>query len=223
MSPVVVCGRKIDVRGQVLRIAAIDGGYFRFLEDPAPVIAALRNCGRRIDLFTFIQRLPETKPKYSYPVEWDNLAVLPVTTFDHWWTKVLGFKARNKAKQTEKKGVVVCEVPFDGRMIEGMWKIYNETPIRQGKRFPDYGMTLERMRAYAGTFLDTSVFIGAFFENELIGFAKPTGDETGTQAGLMLIISLVQHRDKAPTNALIAHAVRACADREYFIPRRFEL
>ena len=214
MSPVVVCGRKIDVRGQVLRIAAIDGDYFRFLEDPAPVIEALRNCGTRIDLFTFIQRLPETKPKYSYPVEWDNLAVLPVTTFDHWWTKVLGFKGRNKAKQAEKKGVVIQEVPFDDRMIEGMWKVYNETPIRQGKRFPHYGMTLERMRSYAGTFLDSSVFIGAFFENELIGFAKLTSDETGTQAGLMHIISMVQHRDKAPTNALIAHSVRACADRD---------
>jgi hypothetical protein len=213
MSSVVVCGRKIEVRGQVLRTAAIEGDYFRFLEDPAPVIAALRDCGTRIDLFTFIEKLPETKPKYSYPVEWDNLAVLPVTTFDHWWTKVLGFKGRNKAKQAEKKGVVVREVPFDDRMIEGMWKVYNETPIRQGKRFPHYGMTLERMREYAGTFLDSSVFIGAFFEDELIGFAKLTSDETGTQAGLMHIISTVQHRDKAPTNALIAHAVRACADR----------
>ena len=213
MSSVVVCGRKIEVRGQVLRIAAVDGDYFRFLEDPAAVIAGLRECGTRVDLFTFIQRLPETKPNYSYPVEWDNLAVLPVTTFDHWWTKVLGFKARNKAKQAEKKSVVVREVPFDDGMIEGMWKVYNETPIRQGKRFPHYGMTLERMRVYAGTFLDSSVFIGAFFENELIGFVKLTIDETGTQAGLMHIISMVRHRDKAPTNALIAHSVRACADR----------
>ena len=66
MNPVVVCGRKIEVRGRVLRIAAIDGDYFRFFEDPVPVIAALREWGTRIDLFTFLQRLPETKPKYSY-------------------------------------------------------------------------------------------------------------------------------------------------------------
>jgi hypothetical protein len=38
-------------------------------------------------------------------------------------------------------------------------------------------------------------------------------DETGTQAGLMNIVSMVGQRDKAPTNALIAHAVRACANR----------
>ena len=29
----------------------------------------------------------------------------------------------------------------------------------------------------------------------------------------MNIVAMVKHRDKAPTNALIAHAVRACADR----------
>lgn len=214
MSSVVVFGRRIDIGGQLLRVARIDGDYYRFLEDPAQVIAALPQCGARIDLFTFMQRLPDTKPKYSYPMEWDNLAVLPVTTFDDWWTKVLGFKGRNKAKQAEKKGVVIRETSLDEALIEGMWRIYNETPIRQGKRFPHYGMTLERMREYAGTFLDSSVFLGAYFENELIGFAKLTMDETATQAGLMHILSMVRHRDKAPTNALVAHAVRACADRK---------
>jgi hypothetical protein len=61
--------------------------------------------------------------------------------------------------------------------------------------------------------LDCSVFIGAFFEDKLIGFVKLTIDETGTQAGLMHIISMMQYREKAPTNALVAHAVRACSER----------
>jgi hypothetical protein len=146
-------------------------------------------------------------------MEWDNLAVLPITTFDHWWTDVLGFKGRNKAKQAEKKGVKVREIPFDDVLIHGIWQIYNETPIRQGKRFPHYGMPLEDVRPYAGTFPDNSVFIGAFFENDLIGFAKLTIDESGTQAGLMHIVSTIHHRDKAPTNALIAQAVKSCAER----------
>jgi hypothetical protein len=47
----------------------------------------------------------------------------------------------------------------------------------------------------------------------MIGFIKLIFDETRTQAGLMHIISMIKHRDKAPTNALIAQAVRSCAER----------
>jgi hypothetical protein len=197
----------------MLRVASIDGEKYRFLDNPEPVVDGLRKCGTRVDLFTFLQRVTETSPKHRYAMEWDNFAVLPITTFDEWWTTVLGFKGRNKAKQAEKKGVKLREIPFDEVLIEGIWRIYNECPIRQGKRFPHYGMSLEKVRPYAGTFLDSSVFIGAFYEDVLIGFAKLTMDETRAQAGLMHIISMIEHRDKAPTNALIAHAVKACADR----------
>jgi hypothetical protein len=208
-----VCNREINIHGRLLRIARIEGEKYRFLEDPDSLVGGLRTCGKRIDLFTFIQRLPEITPKYNYPMEWDNLAVLNVTTFDHWWTQVLGFRGRNKAKQAEKKGVTVREIGFDDRLIQGIEEIYNECPIRQAKRFPHYGMNRERVRKYAGTFLDCSVFLGAFLENALIGFAKLTIDETQTQAGLMHIVSMIRHRDKAPTNALIAQAVRSCAER----------
>jgi hypothetical protein len=212
-SALTICGRDINIRGRVLRVATIDGDKFRFLDDPRPVVEGLQNSGRRIDLFTFIQRLSETTPRYNYPIEWDNFAALPITTFDNWWTKVLGFKGRNKAKQAEKKGVKLREIPFDDVLIEGIWRIYNECPIRQGKRFPHYGMPFERVRPYAGTFLDSSIFIGAFVDDVLIGFAKLTIDETHTQAGLMHIVSLLEHRDKAPNNALIAQAVKSCAER----------
>jgi hypothetical protein len=177
-------------------------------------VEGLRHSGTRIDVFTFMQRVSEAQPKYSYPMECDNFAALPITTFDHWWNQVLGFKGRNKAKQAEKKGVKLREIPFDDVLIRGIWQIYNESPIRQGKRFPHYGMSLEKVRPYAGTFLESSIFIGAFFEDVLIGFAKLTVDETRTQAGLMHIVSLIEHRDKAPTNALIAQAVKSCADRQ---------
>jgi hypothetical protein len=70
------------------------------------------------------------------------------------------------------------------------------------------------VRDYAGTFLDSSTFIGAFYEDALIGFAKLTVDETRTQAGLMHIVSMIQHRDKVPTNALIAQAVKVCAEQQ---------
>ncbi|HEY1341483.1 MAG TPA: hypothetical protein VGF59_28430 [Bryobacteraceae bacterium] len=201
------------VSGRFIRTARIDGDGYRFFEDPAPIVAALRESGHRVDLFTFIQRLPDTEPRHGYPMEWDNVAALELKSFDHWWNQQLGFKARNKAKQAEKKGVVLREVQFDESLARGIWEIYNETPIRQGRKFFNYGKTLETVRREASTFLDCSVFIGAFFEDKLIGFTKSTFDETGRQAGLMHIISTIEHRDKAPTNALIAHTVRACADR----------
>jgi hypothetical protein len=160
-----------------------------------------------------MQRVVETSPRYRYPMEWDNLAVLEVRTFDHWWNKQINNKTRNMARQAEKRGVVLRELPFDEALVQGIWEIYNETPIRQGRKFFNYGKTLDTVRREAGTFLDCSAFIGAFFEGKLIGFTKFTMDETGTQAGLMHIVAMVQHRDKAPTNALVAHTVRACSAR----------
>lgn len=206
-------GRELRVEGRLCRLARLDGDDFKFLNDPEPVLTEVRNAGLRIDLFSFVQGLPETSAKYSYPLEWDNIAVLPVSTFEQWWTKQIGFKARNKAKQAEKKGVVVREVPFDDELARGIWEIYNECPIRQERIFPHYGKSFEAVREMSATFLDSSLFIGAFEGNKLIGFIKLTIDDNRTQAGIMHIISRLAHRDKAPTNALVAQAVRSCADR----------
>jgi hypothetical protein len=109
---------------------------------------------------------------------------------------------------------VIREVPFDDNLARGIWEIYNESPVRQGRRFPHYGKTFENVRKMSATYLDTSIFIGAYMDSELIGFIKLTTDETLTQAGIMHIVSMIKHRDKAPTNALVAQAVRSCADRK---------
>ena len=180
-------------------------------------------CGTRVDLFSFAQRLPETKQIYPYPMEWDNYAVLPISTFENWWTHQIGFKARNKAKQAEKRGVSLREVPFDEALVKGIWEIYNECPIRQRRRFPHYGKDIETVHREEATFLDSSVFIGAYYEDQLVGFVKIVADETGTQAGLMNIVSMIRHRDKAPQNALLAQAVRACASRgiQFLVYSRF--
>ena len=109
--------------------------------------------------------------------------------------------------------MVVREVPFDDALVRGISAIYNESPVRQGKPFWHYRKDLEAVRRMNGTFLDRSIFIGAFFQDNLIGFVKLVSDEDRGQAGLMQIVSMIQHRDKAPTNALIAQAVRSCAER----------
>lgn len=205
-------GRKVLLRGRLCRVAEVEGEGYKLLADPKSAIAALRNSGRA-DVFTFLQELPEISPKYSYPFEVDNLAVLTISTFDQWWSRQLGFKARNKAKQAEKKGIVIREVAFDDTLARGIWEIYNEVPVRQGRRFPHYGKSFEAVREMSATFLDSSVFIGAFDDDKLIGFIKLTMNDARTQAGIMHILSLISYRDKAATNALVVQAVRSCADR----------
>lgn len=209
-----LCGKQIRVQGKALRVGRLDAEKYQFLDDPEAMLEGLRKSRRRVDLFTFMQRLPENTPKYRYPMEMDNLAAIPVSTFDQWWNHQIGFKARNKAKQAEKKGVAVREVPFDDVLVKGIRKIYNECPIRQGKPFGHYGKNLETVHKEEATYLDSSIFLGAFLEGEMIGFVKMVHDETCTQAGLMNIVSMVKHRDRAPTNALVAHAVRVCAERK---------
>jgi hypothetical protein len=208
-----VCDKEIRVSGGLVKIARLDADMYQFLTEPTAMIEALRASGQRIDLFTFTQTIVDTAPKYSFPMEWENLAVLPITTFEDWWEKQIGFKARNKAKQAEKKGVVLREVPFGADLVSGIWKIYNETPVRQGRPYPHYGKDLETVYREAATYLEYSTFIGAYLGDELIGFIKMVADEAGMQAGLMNIVSKIGHRDKAPTNALMAHAVRSAAAR----------
>jgi len=208
-----ICGKEALVNGKLIRIARLDGEGYQFLDDPEMALKLIRRSDTRIDLFTFIQKLSETSPKYKYPLEWDNMAVLSVSTFDHWMAKQVDFKVRNKVRKAAKNGVLVREVPFDDDLVSGISSIYNESPVRQGKAFWHYEKNLEEVRRMNATFMDQSIFIGAYLENKLIGFAKLVTDEDRSQAGLMQIVSMIQHRDKAATNALIAQSVRSCAER----------
>ena len=218
-----VCGKELRIDGRIIRTARLAADRYEFLDDPEAALDAMRTAPGRIDLFTFIETLTHPSPRHPYPFEWDNVAALRVSTYDHWLTKQVDRKVRNMVKKAAKSGVDVREMPVDDDLFVGISRIYDESPIRQGRPFWHFGKDLETVRRENGTFLDRSVFIGAFHGNELIGFAKLVSDEHGGQAGLMQILSMIRHRDKAPTNALIAYAVRACAERhiEYLVYANF--
>lgn len=213
MQPIKVHGKDIQVQGSLIRIARLDLEKYEALNDPEAMIASLQRSGHGIDIFTFMQLAPETSPKYAYRMEWDNLAVLPISTFDNWWTRQIRSVCKNRARQAEKKGITLQEVEFNNALVEGIHRIYNECPIRQGRRFSHYGEDIATVYKETATYLERSFFLGAFLDQKLIGFAKLTCDET-RQATIMNILSLVAHRDKSPTNALIAQAVRSCAQRK---------
>src|SRR5262245_48087577 len=55
------------------------------VEDPRAFIALLKASGLPADVFTFAERPPNVTRRYEYHAEWDNWAVVPVTTFEEWW------------------------------------------------------------------------------------------------------------------------------------------
>lgn len=208
-----ICNQQIRVAGRWVRVASLDADKYIFLDDPSTVIEHLKRSKEKIDLFTFLERVSEPERRYPYPFELDNLAVLPISTFDNWWSRQVDTKTRNMVRRAEKKGILVQEVPFGADLVRGIWKIYNESAVRQGKPFPHHGKDYEAVYPEEATYLSNSIFIGAYVDDLLVGFIKLVHDQTGTQAGLMNILSMIAHRDKAPTNALLAQAVRSCAQR----------
>ena len=211
----------LSVRGRFVRIARLAAEGYDFVDDPVETVDHLRAQGRRVDLFTFTQYLPNTTPRYDYPMEWDNVAAIRVSTFEHWRTRQVKDKTRNMLRRAERAGLIVRPVPFDNALVHGISAIYNESPTRQGRRFTHYGKNLEVVRRESATFLDRSVFLGAFVGENLVGFAKLV--RARHQAGLMQIVAMFGHRDKAPTNALIAHAVNVCEQQRipYLVYSRF--
>lgn len=224
MQPQVnIHGIDIRIEGRLIRVARLSQEKYEAVADPQPVIDGLCRSESGIDLFTFVQALPETQPKYDYPMEWDNLAVLPVSTYEEWYKSQIRFAPRGRIRQAVKKGVTAREVPFDDNLVKGIWAVYNESPICQGKRSRHYGNDLQTVRKKEATFLDKSVFVGAFLDDQMIGFLKLVLDEPRRQARLIEFMAMVRHRDKCHANALMAEAVRSCAERgiQFLIYEKF--
>jgi hypothetical protein len=205
-----ICGRTVVVIGSWLRRATIkdeDVVEGEIVTNPSVFIDELRNSPLQADIFCFSQKIPDITPRYGYPCEWDNWAVISLTSFDDWWEK-LPQESRRNVRRAAKRGVVVRVTQFDDELVRGIQSIYNETPIRQGRRFWHFEKDYETIKMENATYLDRSNFLGAYFEGELIGFIKII--YLDKIASLIQIISKIEHQDKRPTNALIAKAVEVC-------------
>jgi hypothetical protein len=203
----------IAVLGKFLRIATIKDEKWLddYVKDPGPIIAAIREIKPSVDIFSFSQRLPNAQPEFSFYCEYSNLAAIPVSTYDNWFKKQIKAETRNMIRKAKKKGVTTRLISLDDALVDGIVAIYNETPVRQGKKFWHYGKDRETVGKENATFLDRADFAGAFLGDEMIGFLKLVS--VGQYAQVMQIISFMRHRDKAPMNALVAKAVEICAAR----------
>jgi hypothetical protein len=206
-----ICGRTIIVTGKWIRTAQVKDEELVEgvpVEDPESFITKLKESELKADVFTFAQRPPEIIPKYDYHFEWDNWAAVPTTCFKDWWEKRLPQESRKNVRRAAKRGVVVRVIPFDDELVRGIQGIYNETPVRQGKPFWHFGKDFDTVKRQIANYPGRSEFVGAFLNEELIGFIKVI--YVDCIAVLVQILSKNEHHDKRPMNALLAHSVELC-------------
>ena len=208
----VINGHKIITKGKWLRIAEIydEEWNCEHVEDPDKIAERLRSGPLKADIFTFAQKLPNITPAYGYSYVLDNWAAIRLSTYSD-WLEGLPQSTRRNIRISEKRSVQIKVVEFDDALVQGIKRIYDESPVRQGRQFWHYGKDLEVVRRENSSYLDRATFIGAFVEDELIGFLKVV--YVGTVGSVMQILSLGRHADKKPMNALIAKAVEISAQR----------
>jgi hypothetical protein len=204
--------QRFSVSRGLVGIARLEDEWYEDVADPWAVIAALQSERGGPDLFTFWQRLPHGAPEYGFPMEWDNVAALPVESYEHWWKHRVNSKVRALVRKSWKTGLEVRECAFTDAFVQGLVEIFNETPIRQSRPFLHYGKDFATLRREFSRYLFREQIIGAYLGEELAGFAMLA--DAGDYLVLSQIISKLEHRDKAPNNALIAKAVEICAARE---------
>jgi hypothetical protein len=208
--------KSIVTKGKWIRTACIHAEEWLDtpVENPKLCIEALseeRSEDLRADIFTFCQKLPDTQPLYSYPMEWESVAAIRVKSFDDWW-EGLPQKARKNARRSQKRGVSVEVKSLDSKLIEDLVALNNDCPVRQGKAFTHFGKTFEQVQKDQQDFLDRCDYICAYFNEELIGMVKLI--YRGDVASILFFLPKASHSDKRPSNALIAKVVARCEEKK---------
>ena len=121
-------------------------------------------------------------------------------------------------RKAEKSGIEVREASYDDAFVRGMTDIFNETPVRQGRKFWHYGKDFDTVKREFSRFLFREQLIGAYYRDELVGFVMLAN--AGKYGVLGQIISKVEHRNKAINNALIAHTIKKCETQQLPYPSR---
>jgi hypothetical protein len=183
-----------------------------YIYDTEPTRELLIDLKRRgVDLLTFVQR-SFLRPglNYSFTMENEAIALLKCSSFEDWWRHQINKKARNLVRKAEKAGIIVYSPKVDSVFLKRAYEIYNETPIRQGRRYSGYGVSLASVEEKFRN-LQNSEVLGAYFNDELVGLLWIVyGDRV---ARIRSFVSVIKHRDKAPNNALMAESVKRCSEK----------
>ena len=103
-----ILGQTYSVTRGPATVVSLEDEWYEDVQDPARVIEVLANdSGIKADIFTFWQRVPNTEPKFQYQTDWESIAVLPVTTHEHWMSKQISSRTRSMIRKAQKEGVEV--------------------------------------------------------------------------------------------------------------------
>jgi hypothetical protein len=203
-------GQTFTITQGPLTVVQLQDEWYEDVRDPEFVIDVLMNsAGFKPDIFTFWQRVPNLEPQYQYHTEWESIAALPVQSYDHWFNKQISSRLRSQLRKATKEGLTVREAAYDDEFVRGMTDIFNETPIRQGRRFWHYGKDFETVKQQFSRYLFREEMIGAYYGGEMIGFIML--GNAGNYGITGQIISKLKYRDKVTNNMLIGKAVEICA------------
>jgi len=203
-------GQTFTVTKGPLTVVQLQDEWYEDVRDPEFVIDILTSASDfKPDIFTFWQRLSDTEVRYQYYLEWESIAALPIQSYDHWFNKQISSRLRSQLRKATKEGLNVREAAYDDEFVRGMTEIFNEAPVRQGRRFWHYGKDFETVKQQFSRYLFREEMIGAYYGGEMIGFIML--GNAGNYGITGQIISKLKYRDKVTNNALIGKAVEVCA------------
>jgi hypothetical protein len=209
----------IIARGGWIKIASVkDEAFFpgQAVGDPEALARRLRIWDVKPDVLSFTQKITDPEPRFHYLKEWDNFAVLSITTYQEWLKYQAKKDVRENLRRAQREGVVVRQCQYNDDFVRGIKAIYDESPIRQGRPFWHYNKPFAVVKKENGTYLERSEYLGAYYGTELIGFLKMV--YVGPIAKTMQVISKSAYFQKRVSNALLAKAIEVCAERgiKYF-------
>jgi len=212
-----VGNQTVIITGRFLRRASVkdeDWLETEAVSSPAAFTTMLQEAPLCPDIFSFAQRVPDVVPRWTYPMEWDNVAAIPLANgFENWWENRVPQETRKNTRRAAKRGVTTQIVQLNDDVIRGLMEINNESPVVQGKRSRHYGKDFETVKRDYSSFPDRSDYIAAYCGEEFVGLVWLVG--MGQVVTICQLCTKTKHYDKRPANALMARTVEFCCEQGY--------
>lgn len=208
-----VGNRTVMVTGRIIRLATVhDEGWIENepVEDPETFVKDVRRLVKA-DIFSFSRRLPDINADFPYYSDRDNVAAIPITSFDDWLNERISRKTRQEVNRARRLGIVVKAASFGDEFIGEVSTLFDRISMKQGLPFAHHGKDPQTLKKEIGPYSDRSAYIAAYLKDEFIGYLKMVF--MGKLASILNIIADPTHFDKRPGNALLAEAVRICEAR----------